>query len=296
MLFCQYSSTDLDLKIRPMRTLIIGGVIFLMWCLLGRWYYVCEIQGLCGNDPIETAATPPLVEEGTVDLDAEEKISFDKKAIEPNWSDNQRNAISEIVAKMKADEAMNLKILGLYTTDERDVDAGLFENIGIARADAIRKMITAEDIAATRISLDATEDDNAHDNPIRFEFTKKVIEAAQYTFDNMTFGNITFASGDAQLKNPPRQFLLYADSLRSFLKVNPDRVLIVTGHTDDQGSENLNYKLGIRRGNTIEYFLRTQKGISVPIEVRSRGEKAPIADNSTAEGRRKNRRVQITIE
>lgn len=280
-----------------MRTLIIGATFFLLWCIGGRWYYVCQVKGLCGGgEVIETPDAQPIVEEGAVELDAEEKISFEEKAITAVLSDKQLSAIDDIVQKMKADDAMNLKILGGFTPEEKDVETEFYENLGIARAASVRAMITKEGIADDRISLDATEDVAALENPIRFEFTRDVIEAAQYTFDNMTFSGINFASGDAQVNNFPREFVLYADSLKQVMNASSDRVLVVTGHTDDQGAEEMNYKLGIRRGNTLEYYLRNRFGIKAPIEVRSRGEKAPIADNSTAEGRRKNRRVQITIE
>lgn len=281
-----------------MRTLIIGGAVFLVWMLFARWHYVCKIQGLCGETTteVETPILPEEVQEGKIELDENEKFVYTEKEVLPELNTENKNRIASIASQMKADQDMNLVIQGAFTPAEKDVKPGFFENLGIARADAVRKMLTDDGVEEDRISLDFVEDEGALENPIRFELTKKEIEAAQYTFTNMSFSDITFDSESAVFRRPTRQFQLYADSLRTFLQLNPDRTLIVTGHTDDQGTEDLNYKLGIRRGNSVRYYLQTTSKIKTPIEVRSKGETAPIADNSTAEGRRKNRRVQITIQ
>ncbi len=278
-----------------MRALITGGLAFLAFITFARWHYVCQILGMCG-DNVEVPIDPVLAEEGTIELDEAEKFKYAEKEVLPNLNAENKSRIASIVQQMKSDKDINLIIRGAFTTDEKDVKPGFFENLGIARADAVRKMITEDGVDEDRISLDFVEADDALSDPIRFELTRKEIEAAQYTFTNMSFSDITFDSESAVFRTPTRQFRLYADSLKAFLIQNPDNMLVVTGHTDDQGEEQLNYKLGIRRGNSVRYYLQTRTGIRSSIEVASKGETAPVADNSTAEGRRKNRRVQITIQ
>ena len=278
-----------------MRALITGGLAFLAFILFARWHYVCQIKGMCG-DKIEVPIDSQTVEEGAIDLEDDEKFEYSEKEVLPNLNEDNKSRIASIVTQMKSDPDINLVIKGAFTDEEKDVKPGFFENLGIARADAVRKMITDEGIDEDRISLDFEASDDALSNPIAFEMTRKEIEAAQYTFSNMSFSDITFSSASAVFRDPPRQFRLYADSLKTFLIENPDKRITVTGHTDNEGDEDLNYKLGIRRGNSVEYYLRTKVGIKTPISVASKGETAPVASNDTPEGRRKNRRVQITIQ
>jgi len=271
-----------------MRSLIIGGLAFIAFILFARWHYVCEIKGLCG-DRIEAPADYPIVEEGTIDLEEDEKFEYVEKEVLPNLNSENKARIASIVTQMKSDPNINLVVKGAFTKEEKEVKPDFFENLGIARADAVRKMLTDEGIDEDRISLDFEEAAHALSNPIAFELTRKEIEAAQYTFSNMTFNDITFPTASAVFRNPPRQFRLYADSLKSFLVNNPNKRVTVIGHTDNEGEEELNYKLGIRRGDSVEYYLRTQVGIKSPISVASRGETAPVASNDTPEGGSKKR-------
>ena len=69
--------------------------------------------------------------------------------------------------------------------------------------------------------------------------------------------------------------------------------LVVYGHTDSRGSEDYNKELSWRRANTVAAYL--EKKIAMKIETAGMGSDKPVADNRTAEGRRKNRRVEIYL-
>ena len=69
----------------------------------------------------------------------------------------------------------------------------------------------------------------------------------------------------------------------------------VFGHTDNTGSDETNRLLSEARANSVKKYLIT-KGLPVErVESAGRGPNEPIADNSTAEGRAKNRRVEIVL-
>lgn len=71
--------------------------------------------------------------------------------------------------------------------------------------------------------------------------------------------------------------------------------VIVIGHTDSIGSDAYNLRLGLRRAEAVKAYL-VSKGIdSRTIKTDSRGEREPVADNKTAAGRAKNRRVIIEV-
>ncbi len=76
---------------------------------------------------------------------------------------------------------------------------------------------------------------------------------------------------------------------------NKDVYIEIQGHTDNMGDENVNFIVGRKRAEAVYHYLGTH-GIPLHrMNVISYGETAPIADNSTLEGRQENRRVVIVV-
>ena len=72
-------------------------------------------------------------------------------------------------------------------------------------------------------------------------------------------------------------------------------VIIAVGHTDSVGGDAYNQKLSIRRSEAVKAYL-VSKGIEKNrVYTEGKGEKQPVADNKTSEGRAKNRRVEIEV-
>jgi OOP family OmpA-OmpF porin len=72
-------------------------------------------------------------------------------------------------------------------------------------------------------------------------------------------------------------------------------VIIAVGHTDSVGSDAYNQKLSIKRSEAVKAYL-VSKGIEKSrVYTEGKGEKQPVADNKTGEGRSKNRRVEIEV-
>ncbi|GGK31289.1 membrane protein [Yeosuana aromativorans] len=85
------------------------------------------------------------------------------------------------------------------------------------------------------------------------------------------------------------------NKLIGVFKEYPDTNILVVGHTDSQGSEEYNMTLSKNRAYAVTNYL-SQKGISSGrLTTNWFGETQPMYDNSTAEGRAKNRRVNIAI-
>lgn len=79
------------------------------------------------------------------------------------------------------------------------------------------------------------------------------------------------------------------------MEENPEIKLSVDGFTDNVGKDELNQKLSENRANAVkQYFV--SKGVSGDrITSEGHGENSPIADNKTAAGRQKNRRVELNL-
>lgn len=85
------------------------------------------------------------------------------------------------------------------------------------------------------------------------------------------------------------------DDLTSKIKGINLEVIIAVGHTDSVGSDDYNQKLSIRRSEAVKAYLVSSGVEKNRVYTEGKGEKQPIADNKTSEGRAKNRRVEIEV-
>jgi OOP family OmpA-OmpF porin len=72
-------------------------------------------------------------------------------------------------------------------------------------------------------------------------------------------------------------------------------VIIAVGHTDAVGGDAANQKLSIARAEAVKNFLVKAGVEKNRVYTEGKGEKSPVADNKTAEGRAKNRRVEVEV-
>ena len=112
---------------------------------------------------------------------------------------------------------------------------------------------------------------------------EKVNKAAQ---------NIFFATGSAKLL--PKSFKSLKE-VAEVMKDNPTYKIAVDGHTDNTGSDELNQKLSDSRANAVRKYLIDNGVEESKITATGYGETTPIADNKTAAGRTKNRRVEMKL-
>ncbi|MEM1328227.1 MAG: OmpA family protein [Bacteroidota bacterium] len=278
-------------------------LLFVAYALFARWYYVCQIQNLCGND--RPTSLELVDDDGNVILQGYEEFAFDTTMVAPDLSDNNRAFLDEVATYLKANPNLNLNITGFYRPSEEGRASGLFENLGVARADRIRAALVRRGIEEDRISLDyAKADSEDLTQPLRFQVyqpqTPSEFDRTAFTFTNMTFSDANFEYNSAAF-NPGDQLKAYADSVKTFLEINPSSNLTIIGHTDSIGSDAYNDTLGMRRAeNALLYF--RDLGIDNDIETETMGKRRPVAPNSTEkgndnpEGRQKNRRVNFVIE
>ena len=85
------------------------------------------------------------------------------------------------------------------------------------------------------------------------------------------------------------------DDLAGKLKGISLEVIIAVGHADAVGSDKYNQKLSVARSEAVKAYL-VSKGVEKNrIYTEGKGESSPVADNKTAEGRAKNRRVEVEV-
>jgi len=95
----------------------------------------------------------------------------------------------------------------------------------------------------------------------------------------------------------PEEATAEIDQLVEKLKAEPNGAYIeIEGHTDNAGSKELNYRLGLERAENVKRYLYEHHQVPLhKINVISYGEDKPIAPNKTKDGRAQNRRVVIKV-
>jgi outer membrane protein OmpA-like peptidoglycan-associated protein len=104
---------------------------------------------------------------------------------------------------------------------------------------------------------------------------------------------IHFEPGSARLTNIAKAIL---DEVALRMKQEPSATALVIGYTDDRENTGANADLDRRRAEAVRDYLVSRHGIDpARITVEGRGTSEPVGDNTTAEGRLRNRRVVIRL-
>ncbi|MBN2283836.1 MAG: OmpA family protein [Deltaproteobacteria bacterium] len=103
---------------------------------------------------------------------------------------------------------------------------------------------------------------------------------------------IVFDFDSAVIKEGSKR-ILDMTALKS-LQDNPELRIKITGHTDSAGPDEYNRMLSMKRAEAVKEYLVSMGIAGERIETEGMGETSPIASNDTAEGRSKNRRVELT--
>ncbi|MFM2348483.1 MAG: hypothetical protein RL654_3236 [Pseudomonadota bacterium] len=102
--------------------------------------------------------------------------------------------------------------------------------------------------------------------------------------------DLSFDTGRSNIRHELAPILSkFAHGLDATMRVQ------IIGHTDSQGTDAVNNPLSLDRAASVRDYLVSQGVSATRISVDGKGERQPVADNSTADGRAKNRRVEIFL-
>ncbi|MDH7445703.1 OmpA family protein [Aquimarina sp. 2201CG14-23] len=300
---------------------LISFLIFLLFALLGMWwYYSCN---WCLGDRNKGSS---IVEE-QIDPEAEAKA---KKAYEDSLAlahglyakDNQNADIfrypenlqinntdfevyipdgiqgfeDKIANYLGQHQDQELVIYGYETSTESEMDT----IHGVSRANFIKDLLVNAGINGDRIVSKAKlhnyeyDANGTYDGGILLYFNK--IDASRLKEVEKGIANKTLYSdfGSKEFK-PDATLTNYALELKTYLDKYPDKNVIITGHTDDIGSDKDNLYFGSVRAKNVKQYL-VSKGISANrLTANSKGESSPIVPNDNEENKAKNRRIEIIV-
>lgn len=113
------------------------------------------------------------------------------------------------------------------------------------------------------------------------------------TSEKVSYSADAFFDFDKAVLKPAGKASL--DDLVGKLKDMNLEVIIAVGHTDSVGTDAYNQKLSVRRAEAVKAYLQSKGVEANRVYTEGKGEKQPVADNKTAAGRAKNRRVEIEV-
>jgi outer membrane protein OmpA-like peptidoglycan-associated protein len=126
----------------------------------------------------------------------------------------------------------------------------------------------------------------------------EIKEAKVETIKNGEGLKVTFESGILFETNSSVLSDQSQDALNKFaqsLQNNPETKIIISGHTDNTGNDEINQPLSQKRAESVANFLISKGVAHDRMTTVGNGANQPVASNTTEEGRRKNRRVEIAI-
>lgn len=164
---------------------------------------------------------------------------------------------------------------------------------------------TKTDLSAARRELATQETQIEQERGARLEAEKRAAAALESLREVATVkeeargtvitldGAVLFATGQSKLLPIARQKLnSVAEALQDG---NPQRAVVIEGHTDSRGAEQSNLKLSQDRADSVRDYL-VERGVeNQRIRTVGRGEEQPVTSNDSVEGRANNRRVEIII-
>ena len=215
------------------------------------------------------------------------------------------DATKKTVTYLKGNPDRSLMITGYYKGDEKN--NSIFPNLGLARANDVSKHLVSLGVPASQI--------NTTGKLISADYWVKdgtVVKGVDWTFDKKLASNnriddikkrlvgkpitLYFGTNQSQINLKEQQRKDFADIVYYLGNVKGSK-LDVSGHTDNVGNRASNISLSKKRATFVQDYLQKNGGISkAKMAVTGSGPDRPVKDNKTDEGRRLNRRVEVTLK
>ena len=103
---------------------------------------------------------------------------------------------------------------------------------------------------------------------------------------------LSFPIGSSTIES---QYYSLLTKIQEVIKKFPNCKTTIEGHTDSQGTDDVNQTLSENRAKAVAEYLMANMNVTIPINYQGYGESRPIASNDTVEGRAKNRRIDVVI-
>lgn len=283
---------------------LIWFLIFAFFAALIHFYCIQKYCGICGNVDKSQNSNAKLVNQLTEfvisDVDGKTIFKFPKgfiinsvdgNVVVPEGLEILRDSVFHFLNQHQDKE---LIISGKYLSSEGEIR-------GLDRANFLKDFLVKFGVNGNKIVPKAVVSDFSYDEKNQFNhgigmvFQNVSVEKLSLINEQIA-DKMLYANYGETVFNPDNTLITYVSELKNYLKNNPGKKIFITGHTDNKGSDLTNIRLGLIRAKKVsEYFV--SQGISQSIiTTQSKGKAEPIGDNTTEEGRAKNRRIHINVK
>jgi outer membrane protein OmpA-like peptidoglycan-associated protein len=248
--------------------------------------------------------------------DAQAKMAAEKRAAEEREAKARADAASEIKRRQEADQARMQaeaakadaermkqeaeKAAAEAARQKQEADQATAAAVvqqqaaQAAAAEAARDRAAAE--AEAQKARQAAAEAEAEKAQLRAQLLAQLNSILQ-TRDSargliVNMSDVLFDTGSYTLKPGAREKLA---KISGIVLAHPGLTLQIEGHTDSVGGDDFNQQLSERRADSVRDFLAEQGVVPSSITARGFGKMQPVASNDTAEGRQRNRRVELVV-
>lgn len=308
-----------------MRNFSISIFIFLLWAILGMWwYYNCP---MCSTESEDVNINNVILPTKNTDTQENIKITntlntkngltisnatggdvfnFNNKLQIFNSKDSTGivhipttllKLKDSIFSYLNSNQDKELQITGWYKNGEWINSEE--ENFGLDRANYMKSILSKFGINGDRISVSSTKESfnynqGVFEGGLKFMFNDLSVTKTEQI--NLGITNKTlYTHFNSREFKPDNTLQGYTIELKNYLNSNPSKNVTITGHSDNVGDADVNEIIARDRAtNVMKYFI--QQGIAAnKLKSFSKGETTPISTNDTNEGRALNRRIEIKV-
>ncbi|GAB3270412.1 hypothetical protein GCM10027347_41080 [Larkinella harenae] len=299
-------------------------VVLALWTGGSTYWHVCRIKQLCpdGDTPsasVSTPTTPAFTVPGLQFTDGSSAsfrssghLAFAKSGADVNLN-GVRPLLDSLSIYLKSNPEKRIQLTGFY--DPTETNSSTEPNLGLARANSIRAYLISLGIPEEQLQLAGEENAQLDFTPagdslyggIRFAFLNEVLVKVEQSTAEEDLAkkakfesifeplDLYFSTGKIDyIKTSETQTFL--EKTRAYLQEHPEQKLLITGHTDNTGSDAINLALSKERAAAVKKQFVTAGIAASQIETDGKGESQPLASNDTEKGRRTNRRTSIVVK
>ena len=274
----------------------------------------CECNKADSSKNVESNEQETLVRNGFavsgdagdgLDLKVQDNYNFNEssdKILEPLSAD-VTTSVGKVKSYMDANPDQQLTIVGHYKSSETNSSA--YPDLGMARANAVKNSMVAQGVAVKSIfTKSQLDEDFSEENGVLYgpvSFAMSVTSAQSTDWDSLKKelqANplvLYFNTGQASINLTSEQRQKVAN-LSNYLDHVDGAKCLVIGHTDNKGSRATNVSLGMNRAQFARDYLVNNGIDQTKVVASSKGPDEPTADNTTEDGRAKNRRTVVTLK
>jgi len=290
-------------------TIILGTFLYLKFCCNCTMKTPAVDTEKVSKVVAPDETTVPFILNGSgIDYHTNDNIKFLKSsptALLP-VGDSVSIGIQNLKTFLIANPKQKITVTGYATSDETNTTT--FENLGLARANDIKKYFVSQGLPDTQLTTKGevidkwqTKKDTLF-GPVKYAF--EAPEAAPAVTDEWVIlkekinGDplvLHFNTNKASDKLTAPEKEKVADLVK-YMEHVKEAVIVAVGHSDNVGNRDSNVALGQKRAEFTKNYLSKNGVDGSRITAESKGPDEPIGENTTAEGRANNRRTVITIK